>query len=69
MGKKFTRSHVSITAPSEDDFIDQKILNCDESCYFDNGDIESMKANEDFPSDAVFKPFDVLTQPYFVYPT
>lgn len=69
MGKKVFRSHASIIALPDDDFIDQKIMSYDETCSFDNEDIESLKSNGDFPFDATFKSFDALDQLDFISPT
>lgn len=61
-----TLSHKNIIAPSEDKFVDQKILSYDKICSFDEDDIESLKSVDTFSNDAVFKPFNSKYQPDFV---
>lgn len=69
MGKKVLRSHISILAPFEEDFVDQKLLDYEETCSFNNYDIRSLKANGDFSTSTIFKPFDALFQPNVISPT
>lgn len=69
IGKKIARSRVSITAPSDNDFINQKILTYNETWSFDYEDIGSLRANEAFPTDTIFKPYDASIQLDFVSPS
>ena len=58
MGKNIYCSRTSILAPSDEDFVDQKLLIYEETNSFDDDAIESLKTSEGFPANTVFKPFD-----------
>lgn len=65
MGKKIVCFRASISAPSDNDFADQKLLIYNETCSFDDEDIGFLKFNGSFPIDTIFRPYDALIQPYF----
>ena len=58
MGKKAIHSRANITAPPENDFVDQRILAHDEVCSFNDEDMQYLKANRAFLSDVIFRSFD-----------
>ena len=67
MGKKMTLSCNNIFfIPSEDDFVDQKILSYYEICSFDDNCIQSLKSVSAFSESSLFKPFIAKYQPDFI---
>lgn len=66
MGMKSTRSHGIIIAIPRDDFTDQKILSYEETCTFNDDDIEVLNLSETFPIGNVFKAFDARIQIDFI---
>ena len=69
MVRKMAVSRKNILALPDDDFIAQEILSYEETCSFDDDDIESLGVNGAFPHEDFFRLFDPLIQPDFVFTT
>ena len=66
MGKKVTRSRTNNIAAIDYEFINQKALSYDETCTFDDNDIDALKLVGAFPTSTILIPFDARIQPDFV---
>lgn len=66
MGKMTLLSRARVLTLPDEDFFDQKILTYEETCSFDDNDIESLKTGGAFPAETIFKPFNAHAQPNFV---
>lgn len=65
MGKKATHSRTSIVTIPNDDFVGQKGLSYEETCPFDDVDIETLKSVSALPLGSIFP--NILTLSLF-YP-
>lgn len=69
MFKKSIRSRFNIILVLDEDFKDYKILSYEETCTFNDNDIEVVISAGTFHTDTIFRDFNAWIQPDFVSPS